>query len=180
MPHTEHLVSGINIQITTQNSMTEHCCHSELSQALHLNMNSCESSDVLGVFLPALVSILCGHYFVVMGCLRGDWYHLKRGSLPQPSSFLHILPGSHHWYFRCFLSTELIVHKHCSESCKDWLLYLGQNPHTKHRIAQNKKSIQGGDIENNPSSLCINMLIKWKQRFYIKMSLYYISIILLS
>lgn len=179
MPHTEDLGRGINIQITMQKSMTVRCCHSELSQAFRLDTNSCESSDALGMPLTALVSILSGHYFVATCCLRGDWYNLKRGSLPQPSYFLHILPWSHHWYFRCFLSTELIVCKHCSVSRKDSLLYLGQSLPTKQRITQNKKR-QRGRHWNNTSSLCINMLIKWEQRFYIKMSLYYISIILLS
>lgn len=152
------------------------------SQSHRCIVHSGESSAVLETYLEAFLSIQCEHYSVAVCPLKWRWWILSEKRLFASTLFTYIYtPQSHHWYFRYFLSTDLIVHKHHSESYEDWLLYLGvQSPHTKQTNAKYKEQQRGQIIEKDKVSLCINMLIKWKQRFYMKMSLYDISIILLS
>lgn len=135
MPHTEDLVSGINITLIMQKSVTACCCHSVIS-GIPLSGACLWPAHVLRGYLTTSGSLLCGRYFVARGYPKWHRHTLQRGYLSQHSSFYtySLLPWSHHWYFRSFLATELIVHKHSSESCKDRLLYLGQSLHTKKRI----------------------------------------------
>lgn len=124
--------------------------------------------------------MLCVYYCVALCLLKWDWNFLKRGCLPQPFFFLTSSLDHYIDILAVSYQQKLIVRKHYSESCKDWLLCLGgQKPHTEQRM-QNKKNNKRADHWKRHFSLCINMLIKWKQRFYMKMSLYYFSIILLS
>lgn len=153
----------------------------QLSQSLPFIVHSCESPGVLQTLQKP--SLVCSVYTIVWPCVfevRLIEIFWKEDVCLSPL-FFFLTSSLDHYIDILAVSYQqkLIVRKHYSESCKDWLLYLGgQKPHTEQRM-QNKKNKRAVHWKRH-FSLCINMLIKWKQRLYMKMSLYYFSIILLS
>lgn len=141
MPHTENLVSGINLTFTMQKSATAHCCRSVVSGIYSafrglLVIRRCSQTVPDNQREETLWTLFCGQGYSEVRLIDSA----RRLSV-SALCFLHVLPWSHHWHFRSFLATELIVHKHSSESCKDRLLYSGQSLHTKQRITQNRATM---------------------------------------